>query len=82
MDEKTLVHKFVGHTDILLSGYITKDDRFLVTGSFDKTIRVWDINQRVETQKIEPKAGKIYRIAFSYDETFLAFSDEKFSIKL
>ena len=37
-----------GHTDIVYSIAFNSDGKLLVSGSFDKTIRIWDLELRRE----------------------------------
>jgi len=41
----TLVRSFRGHTGLVSSLAFTRDGRSLVTGSRDKTVKVWDVSQ-------------------------------------
>jgi WD40 repeat protein len=41
---KNIAYKpIIGHSDIVWSVAISSDNKFIVSGSFDKTIRVWEI---------------------------------------
>jgi WD40 repeat protein len=37
-----LVHKFTGHNDAIYSLEFTPDGKYIVTGSFDQTLKMWD----------------------------------------
>ncbi|GAB5047364.1 caspase family protein [Thermodesulfovibrio sp. TK110] len=56
---------------------IDKDERFLVTGSLDKTIRIWELRTGRPLKVIRPpvdegKEGKIYAVAISPDGRHIA----------
>ena len=40
---KKLVRKFIGHTDVINFLQISYNNRFLISGSSDKLIRVWNL---------------------------------------
>ncbi|MCP4219081.1 MAG: peptidase C14 [bacterium] len=66
-----------GHKGIINDIVVTRDKRFIVSASHDKTIRVWNVETGREERKIlgqiagGPK-GKIFAIALSPDNTLLA----------
>jgi WD40 repeat protein len=40
-----LVHTFRGHTGIVTSVTFSHDDRRLISGSRDRTVKVWDVSK-------------------------------------
>ena len=44
---KKLVKKFIGHTDLINSLQISSSNAFLVSGSSDKTLRIWNLGTRI-----------------------------------
>ncbi|RPJ06849.1 MAG: hypothetical protein EHM28_09200, partial [Spirochaetaceae bacterium] len=65
------------HTSEITDIVATKDGAYAVTGSLDKTIRVWDLSLRREVRQILGEAGegdfgKIQAIALSPDDQVLA----------
>jgi WD40 repeat protein len=66
-----------GHKAVINDVIFTKDGRYLVSASDDKTIRVWDvrtgqINRIIRGQIGEGHEGKIYAAALSPDNEWLA----------
>ena len=37
-------HNFVGHTEVVTSVALSRDGQILVSGSFDKTVKLWKVN--------------------------------------
>ncbi|WP_321494300.1 caspase family protein [uncultured Desulfobacter sp.] len=66
-----------GHKGIINDLIVTPDNRYLISASDDKTIRVWDIRTKKEVRKILGQVGpgnegKIFAIALSPDGRWLA----------
>lgn len=38
------IHEFIGHTDVVWGAAVSPDSRFLVSGSSDQTVRLWEID--------------------------------------
>ncbi|ETO05671.1 WD-40 repeat-containing protein [Reticulomyxa filosa] len=62
-----LINTFNGHNDIVYSiDYSTFDDcQFICSGSYDKTIRVWDINKNKQIQLFNKHLIDVYCVKFS-----------------
>ncbi|KIM89872.1 hypothetical protein PILCRDRAFT_812653 [Piloderma croceum F 1598] len=60
--------QFQGHNDVVYSVAFSPDGSKIVSGSFDKTIRVWDASTGVEMlPPLQGHDGYIYSVAFSPD---------------
>ena len=44
LDTGKIVREFTGHTGLVTSGLFSSDGTRLITGSFDRTIRTWDVS--------------------------------------
>jgi WD40 repeat protein len=44
---------FVGHTNKVFDIVISSDDKLVVSGSADKTIRIWDIDSGKDLQNLK-----------------------------
>ncbi len=44
MSEKLLIRTIEAHKDIILSLAISPDGKFIASGFFDRTIKVWNLN--------------------------------------
>ncbi|MBN1523320.1 MAG: caspase family protein [Spirochaetales bacterium] len=70
-----------GHTSEITDIVVTSDKKYAVTGSLDKTIRVWDLDGKKEIRKLSgdigsANIGKVNAIALSPDDTCLAAGGE------
>ncbi|MCZ6801364.1 MAG: hypothetical protein O7F12_12840, partial [Nitrospirae bacterium] len=66
-----------GHTDDISRIALDVSNNFLITGSKDKTIRVWDINNKTLSKTLRPPIGtghegKIFAVAVSPDGKTIA----------
>jgi WD40 repeat protein len=58
-----------GHTNTVYTLDISPDGRLAVSGSWDGTIRLWDLESRTEISRIEGGQGYVTRVLFSPDGT-------------
>jgi WD40 repeat protein len=49
----------------------------MVTGSWDKTLRLWDLETGVVLKKMEGHSSRVYALAVSRDGQIIAGGDEK-----
>ncbi|WP_051305720.1 caspase family protein [Desulfogranum mediterraneum] len=66
-----------GHKGIIKGLLVSSDNRYLISASDDKTIRVWDLKTKKELAKILGQIGlgsegKVFAIALSPDDRWLA----------
>ena len=57
--------KINGHDDLVHSVHISPDNRRIVSGSSDNTIRIWDIETRKELIKVEGHKNVVKSVCFS-----------------
>lgn len=70
-----LLQRFRGHKDVLLTMALSADERMLVTGSKDKTIRTWQISGQM-VRKISGHAGFINDLTVSTDGKFIVSASQ------
>jgi len=64
--EKVLL-TLTGHTDEVKSLAFTPDERFVISGSKDRTIRVWDLQRAEHTQPYQGHTRQVSALCFSAD---------------
>ncbi|MEM8669042.1 MAG: WD40 repeat domain-containing protein [Planctomycetota bacterium] len=63
---------FRGHEDAVSMAAFTPTGRSVVTGSFDKTVRIWDASKPLELRRFTQHTGPIFCLAVSGDGSVLA----------
>jgi WD40 repeat protein/serine/threonine protein kinase len=66
------LHILKGHTRYVFKVAFSPDGRYLASGSWDATVKIWDVNTGQELQTLRGHAGSIYGLAFSPDGRRLA----------
>jgi WD40 repeat protein len=56
-----------GHSEPILTVAVTPDGKFAVSGSADKTVRVWDLEAGHEVAKFEGHEAAVRRVTVSTD---------------
>lgn len=63
---------FEGHTKVVSTVAFSHDSDFIVSGSIDRTIRVWHLASRVCKHVLEGHQRGLYSVVFSNDDTRIA----------
>src|SRR5207249_2783956 len=61
------VRCFRGHSDCVVSVAISLDGRFGASGSWDQTVRIWDLAGGREVRRLSGHAHRVSSVAFSPD---------------
>ena len=76
--EAPCLRKMVGHGSGVTSVAYSMDGTRVVSGSEDKTVRIWDASTGEEVQRLEGHSGEVSSVAFSMDGTrVVSGSDDK-----
>ena len=73
---------FTGHLDLVASVTISPDGQMLASGSFDRTIRLWQVDTGKVIHTLIGHSARVQCVAFSPDGQMLASSSFDQTIKL
>ncbi|KAG1726975.1 uncharacterized protein EDB91DRAFT_899684 [Suillus paluster] len=71
----TPLRVFKDHTNAIWGVAVSPDRRRMVTCSFDKTLRLWDLRTGVVLKKMEGHHGSVYGLGVSRDGQMIASAD-------
>lgn len=80
--DRTLGDLSSGHSEPVRCMAISPDGQFLVSGSDDKTIKIWDINEEEEIYTLTGHSASVISVAFSPDGETLASASANQTIRL
>ncbi len=61
-----------GHSNLVTALAVSPDDKMVISGSSDDTIRLWSLATKTQTKQIPANVGGLYSIAVSPDGKILA----------
>lgn len=73
---------FVGHSDAVTSVCFSPDNKFIVSGSSDKTIKVWDIASGSQMKDFTEHIETINALEFTKDGKYLLSASDDHTLKL
>ena len=71
-----------GHTNYVFALAFSSDSRYLASGSRDRTIRIWDMDQRREVHLLKGHEDDIYAVAFSPDGKWVVSGSDDHTLRL
>jgi len=77
-----LLHTLMGHTHIVSSLAISDDAQFLVSGSRDQTVKIWQLATGELIHTLKGHQDEVYTVALSPDGKIIASGSGDKSIKL
>ena len=72
----------IGHADRVHSVAFSPDGKILASGSYDRTIRLWNVATHSPIGKLTGNAGEVYSVAFSHDGRTLASGGDDGTVRL
>ena len=72
----------VGHTDPVYAAAYTPDGKQLITGAFDRTLRLWDLNSLTTLRTMPGHTGLVLCVALSKDGQRVASGSLDNSVRL
>ncbi|MFA6260229.1 MAG: WD40 repeat domain-containing protein [Bacteroidia bacterium] len=79
---RKLEKTFEGHSDIVNEISISRDGKWMVSGSNDKTARVWELKTGKEIRKLGMGCWKVTSVAFSRDSKYIITGCNDGSLKM
>ncbi len=73
---------FIGHTDAINAIEISPNQLYLLSGSNDKSARIWDLKTGKELFKLNVDCWKVTSVAFSFDSKYCATGCNDGSVKI
>ena len=77
-----VVKTFDGRTDIVNCIDISKNNLYMISGSNDKSARIWDLKTGKELRKLNVDCWKVTEVAFSDDSKYAVTGCNDGSIKI
>ena len=72
----------IGHSNWVNSVAISSDNKLIISGSEDKSIKIWDIESGKEIKKLNGHSECVYSVAISSDNKYIVSGSGDNSIKI
>ncbi|WP_017304665.1 DnaJ domain-containing protein [Spirulina subsalsa] len=70
------------HDDVVSAIALSPDGYTFVSGSFDETLRLWQLSTGQQLRRIDSRCGRVYCVAVSPDGRYIASGGEDTTIRL
>ncbi len=75
-------HFLKGHQSYVVSVAVTPDGRYALSGSKDKTVKVWDIESGVEVRTLSGHSNSVRALAVTPDSRFVLSGSDDHTVKV
>lgn len=82
MPEKKPIKQMTGHQQQVIHVQFSPDGRYIVSGSFDKSIKLWDGYNGDFMYTFRGHVGPVYQIAWASDSRYLISASKDSTLKL
>ena len=82
LPETFIIDSYTGHSDWISSCAISHDNKFIVSGSYDKTLKVWDSETGNCIRTLSGNSGSVYSCAISHDNKFIVSGSDDNTLKV
>ena len=76
------LHVGLGHSSYVTSVAITPDGKYIVSGSWESTIKLWDIKSGEEIRTFKGHSNSVFSVAITPDGKYIVSGGEDGTIKL
>jgi WD40 repeat protein len=73
---------FIGHSYTVYSIAFSPDGKYLASGSYDKTVKLWSVESQKEVTTLQGHSSYVKSVAFSPDGKYLASGSGDKTVKL
>jgi WD40 repeat protein len=73
---------FIGHKDVVNSIVFSDDSKYLASGSYDNTVKLWNVETQKDIFTLQGYSLRVTSIAFSPDSKYLVSGSDDKTIKL
>ena len=71
-----------GHTSCINTITVTSDNKYIISGSSDKTIRIWNLLERTQEAVLEGHFSYVNSVVLTKDNKYIISGSEDKTIKL
>ena len=82
INEKKIKCALQGHTNRITSAAITRNNKYMVSGSYDKTVRIWNIQDKMQEAVLEGHTDSVTCVAISLDNKYVISASDDCTIRI